>query len=144
MRKASLSNHPLNDTGLLSHLMGAGVESLAANRLAAGSFLENFVILEIIKQISWSNEYLKPYHFSIHQGAEVDLVLEDKHKRLYGIEIKSAASVQPNDFKGLKKLAELAGDRFQKGIVLYTGEQTLGGFGGKNLHAIPVATLWAE
>lgn len=133
----------LNDTGLLCHLMGEGVESLMESRSRAGAFLENFVVLEILKQLTWSDEILKTYHFSIHQGAEVDLVLEDRRKQLYGIEIKSTAIIQPNDFKGLKKLAEITGDRFQRGIVLYTGDQTLGGFGGKNLQAVPIAALWS-
>ncbi|GEP95404.1 ATP-binding protein [Chitinophaga cymbidii] len=132
----------LNDTGLLCHLRGEG-ESLIENRTTAGSFLENFVVMEIIKQLGWFDDFLKPYHFSIHKGAEVDLVLENRKKQLYGIEIKSTATVRESDFRGLKRLAELAGDKFQKGIVLYTGEQTLGGFGGKNLHAVPVSALWA-
>lgn len=131
----------LNDTGLLCHLRGEG-ESLIENRTITGSFLENFVVMEIIKQLSWSGLSLKPYHFSIHKGSEVDLVLEDKKKNLYGIEIKSKASINIKDFNGLKRLADLSGDRFQKGIVLYTGEQVLGGFGGKNLQAVPVSTLW--
>jgi uncharacterized protein len=131
----------LNDTGLLCHLRGEGVESLINNRTTAGAFLENFVVLEIIKQLSWNDLYLKPYHFSVHGGAEVDLVLEDRKKQLYGIEIKSAASVNQNDFKGLKRLAELAGKKFQKGIVLYSGDQVLSGF-GENLQAVPIANLW--
>jgi hypothetical protein len=32
----------------------------------------------------------------------------------------------------------------KKGLVLYTGEQVLGGFGGKNLHAVPLSALWDE
>lgn len=132
----------LNDTGLLCHLRGEG-ESLIEDRTTAGSFLENFVVMEIIKQLSWSDDILKPYHFSIHKGAEVDLVLENRKKQLYGIEIKSAATIKENDFRGLKRFAEEAGDRFQKGIILYTGEQVLGGFGGKNLYAVPVTALWS-
>ncbi len=132
----------LNDTGLLCHLRDEG-DGLLENRTTAGGFLENFAVMEIIKQLGWADKKLKPYHFSIHKGAEVDLVLEDRSKRLFGIEIKSTASIQENDFKGLKKLSELAGSRFKKGIVLYTGEQTLGGFGGKNLYAVPIAALWS-
>ncbi|MBX2924343.1 MAG: DUF4143 domain-containing protein [Chitinophagaceae bacterium] len=45
----------LNDTGLLCHLKGEGAESLIANRITAGNFLENFVVMEIIKQLSWSD-----------------------------------------------------------------------------------------
>lgn len=113
-------------------------------RTGAGALLENFLVMEIIKQLTWSDASLRPYHFSIHKGAEVDLVLEDQRKKLYGIEIKSSASLKASDFNGLKRLAELAGKRFQKGIVLYTGDQVVGGFGGKNLYAVPIAGLWNE
>ena len=99
--------------------------------------------MEIIKQLSWSDHFLKPYHFSVHSGAEVDLVLEDRKKQLYGIEIKSTASVGQNDFKGLKRLSEIAGKKFKRGIVLYGGEQTVGGF-GENLQAVPIPAVWAE
>jgi predicted AAA+ superfamily ATPase len=84
--------------------------------------------------------FLKPYHFSIHKGAEVDLVLENRKKQLYGIEVKSSASLKEDDFKGLKRLAALASDKFQKGIVLYTGEQVLRF--GNNLYAVPVSAVW--
>jgi hypothetical protein len=73
----------------------------------------------------------------------VDLILEDNRKKLYGIEIKSKASIKEEDFKGLKKFSEIAGHRFEKGILLYTGNQVVGGFGGSNLSAVPVAALWA-
>ncbi len=133
----------LNDTGLLSHLRGENAESLLADRTTMGAFLENFIVMEIIKQLDWSELFLKPYHFSIHSGAEVDLVLEDRKKHLYGIEIKSTASVGLKDFKGLKRLAEVAGKKFQRGIVLYGGEQVAGGF-GENLQAVPISAVWAE
>jgi uncharacterized protein len=132
----------LNDTGLLCHLRGEGVDSLIENRVTAGAFLENFVVMEIIKHLSWSGLFLKPYHFSIHSGAEVDLVLEDRKKQLYGIEIKSTATINTDDFKGLRRLAEIAGKRFKRGIVLYSGDQALGGF-GENLQAVPIAALWS-
>ncbi|MGJ7030319.1 ATP-binding protein [Niabella hirudinis] len=130
----------LNDTGLLCHLMGESAESLLSNRTTAGLFFENFVTLEILKQLSWSSLSLKAYHFSMHSGAEVDLVLEDRKKQLYGIEIKSKASVNAADFNGLKRLATLAGKKFQKGIVLYTGDQVTGF--GEAFKAVPVGNLW--
>jgi predicted AAA+ superfamily ATPase len=133
----------LNDTGLLCHLRGESVDSLMRNRTTAGAFLENFIVMEIIKLLSWSDLFLKAYHFSIHRSAEVDLVLEDRKKQLYGIEIKSTASVDQNDFKGLKRLAELAGKKFQRGIVLYGGEHMVGGF-GENLQAVPLSAVWSE
>lgn len=133
----------LNDTGLLNHLIGQADDHFLEQRSNAGAYLENFVVMEIIKQLSWSNLYLKPYHFSIHKGSEVDLVLEDRAGGLHGIEIKSAASLHDSDFNGLRRLSKLAGKKFKRGIVLYTGEQYLGGF-GDNLQAVPVSAMWSE
>ncbi len=131
----------LNDTGLLNNLIGLEDDSFLEQRSNAGSYLENFIIMEIIKQLSWSDIYLKAYHFSIHRGAEVDLVLEDRAGGLYGIEIKSSASIQDSDFNGLRKLANLVGNKFKRGIILYTGEQYIGGFGA-NLQAVPISAVW--
>jgi len=133
----------LNDTGLLCHLRGEGLDSLTENRTTAGAFLENFIVMEIIKQLSWSGLFLKPFHCSVHSGAEVDLILEDRKKQLYGIEIKSTASVSQSDFKGLKRLAEIAGKKFRRGIILYAGDHVVGGF-GENLQAVPIPAVWAE
>jgi predicted AAA+ superfamily ATPase len=133
----------INDTGLLCHLRGEGVDSLMENKTTAGAFLENFIVMEIVKQLSWSALFLKPYHFSVHSGAEVDLILEDRRKQLYGIEIKSTASVSQSDFNGLKRLAEIAGEKFKRGIVLYGGDHVVGGF-GENLQAVPIAAVWSE
>lgn len=130
----------LNDTGLLCYLRGEDKDSLTENRVHAGAFLKNFVVMEIIKQLSWSDQFVKVYHFSMHKGAEVDLVLEDRKKRLYGIEIKSSATLGQNDFKGLKRLAELT-PKFQRGLVLYMGEESLRF--GDNLYAVPMPSLWA-
>lgn len=131
----------INDTGLLSYLMGdLDNEELYASRSTAGPALENFVVMEIIKQATWCKKRLKLFHFSIHQGAEVDIVIEQGPKRIYGIEVKSAATVSKEDFKGLKKLRELSKDRFKKGIVLYTGEKTVSF--EQDLKAVPVSALW--
>ena len=133
----------LNDTGLLCQLENSG-DDLLQDRTQAGHFVENFVAMEVLKQISWFNDPLKLMHFSMHKGAEVDLVIEDQKKMIYGIEIKSKTSLKPDDFKGLKKLAQLAGNKFKKGILLYTGEHVLGGFGGKNLQAVPINNVWGK
>lgn len=131
----------INDSGLLCFLRGEGPH-LLEGRTTTGLVLENFISMEIVKQISWSTGYLKPYHFCTHKGAEVDIVLEDKYRNLYGIEVKSKASVGEKDFMGLKQLAALAGKKFKKGILLYTGNQTIGVFGDGNLQAVPVSSIW--
>lgn len=132
----------LNDTGLLCHLRGESFESLRKDRNGAGSILENFVVMEIIKQLSWSELSLKPYHFRTHKGQKVDIVLESRKKQLYGIEIKTSSSVESKDFKGLRHLRDMQPKKFVKGIVLYAGDQMVQF--QDNLYAVPVSALWTE
>lgn len=133
----------LNDTGLLCSLCADG-QNLLEDKTQAGHILENFVAMELKKQVSWFEKDLKLHHFSMHKGAEVDLVIEDQKKNIYGIEIKSKFSLNKDDFKGLKKLEELAGKKFKKGIVLYSGEQVISGFGGRDFQAVPLPNLWMD
>ena len=56
------------------------------------------------------------------------------------IEVKSAATVRAEDFRGIDHLASRLGDDLVVGIVLYTGVTTLS-FGPKKL-AVPVSALW--
>jgi predicted AAA+ superfamily ATPase len=58
-----------------------------------------------------------------------------------GIEVKAAASISRRDVRGLETLADVAGTRFLRGILLYLGE-TVVPF-GKNLWAVPVASMWS-
>src|SRR5581483_1304145 len=48
--------------------------------------------------------------------------------------------VTAEDFKGLQALAELAGRRFHRGLVLHLGRQAAAF--GPNLHAVPLTVLW--
>ena len=131
----------LVDTGLLTHLIEADADRLRRDRTLLGHVLENFVAMELIKQLGWSQRRCRPFQFRTESGAEVDLVLEDRAGRLVGVEVKSAASVKQQDFRGLETLARLSGDRFVRGVVLSTGT-TVVPF-GPNLFALPVSQLWA-
>ena len=72
---------------------------------------------------------------------EVDFRLEHDDGRIVGIEAKATASVSRHDFRGLQRLASIAGDRFVQVILLYNGEQTLAF--ADNLRAVPLPVLWA-
>lgn len=130
----------LSDPGLLVHLLGLDRTVAAENATLFGHVLENFVAMEITKQLSWWRAGSRLFHFRTSSGKEVDLVVEDRLGRVIGIEVKSAAKVEARDFAGLRLLAELAGERFQQGFVLYRGA-ALVPF-GRNLHAIPIEHLW--
>ncbi len=130
----------LSDTGLLAHLTGATPDRLRQDPTAAGHLLENFVAMELVKQASWSEAQVQVFHFRTLTGNEVDLLLEDEEGRIVGIEVKASATPSSSDFKGLKILAECAGDKFARGIVLYTGHEVIPF--GKNLTAVPLPLLW--
>ena len=49
-------------------------------------------------------------------------------------------TVRPADFRGLRKLQKIAGERFANGVVIYDGETTVS-FGDR-LYAMPVRHLW--
>ena len=129
----------MNDTGLLSTLLAVDATRLENNPLC-GAVIENFVIMELKKQISWSNTKPVMLHYRTQTGQEVDVVLEDTAGRIVGIEIKSSKSVGGQDFRGLQSLAEISGNNFLRGIVLYSGNQVVSF--GRNLIAMPIDTLW--
>jgi len=130
----------LCDSGLAAHLMGIDDARLAQDRMLLGGLLESFVAMEITKQIGWSASAPALYHFRTHEGDEVDLVLERRSGALVGIEVKSAATVTGTDFKGMRALAQAAGRRFHRGVVLYTGTEVVPF--GPRLHAMPIEALW--
>ncbi len=73
-------------------------------------------------------------------GQEVDFILEDRQGNCVGIEVKASATVRPDDFKGLKWLAEHFGKRFIRGLVLYTGKDSV--TFGDRFAAYPIEILW--
>jgi predicted AAA+ superfamily ATPase len=70
----------------------------------------------------------------------VDIVLEQGHTAIAGIEVKAAATVRDADFRGLRKLRDAAGKRFKAGVVLYDGTATIDYRNG--LFAVPLRRLW--
>lgn len=128
------------DTGLLGHLAGLTPARLGEEPTAVGPLLETFVASELAKQLGWSRTHAELFHFRTHGGREVDLVLEADDGRLVGIEVKAAATVGAADFKGLEALREVAGKRFHRGVVLYTGREALPF--AADLWALPVSALW--
>ncbi len=130
----------IGDTGLAAALLGVDAKDLAADRELLGQFLETFVCQELRRQSSGHEDDIRFHHFRDKDGYEVDLVLEKGTRQLAGVEVKAAASVSSSDFRGLRKLASAAGQRFVAGVVLYDGE-TSASF-GESLYAVPVRRLW--
>ena len=128
------------DTGLAAALLGVDAAALKADRTLLGQLLETFVYQELRRQASWQETPLRFFHFRDRDGAEVDIVIERAAGTVAGVEVKAAATVRPADFRGLRKLAAAAGDRFACGVVLYDGE--VSARFGDRLHAVPIRWLW--
>jgi len=131
----------LNDTGLLSYLLGITVDRIKSEGTLAGALLENFVFMELRKQSSWSMTQPEIFYWRTASGQEVDLVMEDRTGKLAGIEVKASATLSGNDVRGLQALASTAGKKWVRGVVLYTGTEVIPF--ANNLHGIPVTHLWA-
>jgi predicted AAA+ superfamily ATPase len=111
----------LNDTGLLAHVLALTLARLELDTGMAGGILENFVLMELRKQASWSETQPQFFYWRTASGQEVDIVLENSAGYLVGIEVKASATLQSGDVRGLQALASAAGRRWTRGVVLYAG-----------------------
>ena len=130
----------LCDTGLMAHLLGTGAARLLAEPGSLGPLLENFVVMELVKQATWNQTKPSLFHFRTAAGQEVDVVLERNDGSIVGIEVKASPTVTANDLRGLRALSGLTGKKFHRGIVLYTGTTTV--TFEKNIIASPISSLW--
>ena len=128
------------DSALLAQLRGTTVASLQRDRMAFGPLLESYVVSELMKLTSWSEGDLQLLSYRDRDQHEVDVVIENSAGHVVGIEVKAKASVQGRDLAGLCKLADLAGDQFVAGLLLYDGTEILPM--GPALWAVPIASLW--
>jgi predicted AAA+ superfamily ATPase len=128
------------DSGIASRLLAMDAHTLRRPGAPFGPLLEGFVLSELARQLTWSQELVDLYHYRDHNKVEVDAVLESRQRQVVGIEVKAASTVRFEDFNGLRRLAERLGNEFLVGIVLYTGNTTLPF--GPNLRAMPVSALW--
>jgi hypothetical protein len=130
----------LRDTGVACELLHFDSVRLDADRPVFGAMLETFVLQELRRQADARRDPIRFFHFRDRDDFEVDIVLEQGYGRVAGIEVKSAATVQAADFRGLRKLREVAGENFVVGVVLYDGGAAID-FGDR-MFGVPVRRLW--
>ena len=130
----------LNDTGLLSHLVGFEPDKVLSNALSWGRMLENFVLMELLKQASWSKFNLSLFHYRSASGQEIDFIIERSDGKLVAVEVKATAKIAASDFTHIKSFANETGKKFLRGVVFYTGREAIPF--AKNLSAMPVEMLW--
>ena len=129
----------VTDAGLAAYLQNVDERRLRAEPTLIGPLLETLAITELRKQQTWSATQPELAHFRTAHGEEVDLVL-DARGRLVGIEVKAAASISPDDFRGLRAMAAATGRRFHRGVLFYLGETAVAV--SPQLYALPLPALW--
>ena len=129
----------VTDTGLAAAVLGLDASRLGRTTMG-GSFLESFVVTELMKQAAMIDQPLALSHFRDRTGAEVDLVVERSDGSVIAVEVKSAAAVNRSDGKGLRFLRDKLGDRLIAGVVFHTGPLTVQL--DDRIWATPVSALW--
>ncbi len=132
----------LTDTGLAAALVGVDTARYSApdQGAIAGMLYETFVLMELVKQATWSSTPVELFFYRDTDKREVDLVIESTSGDIVGIEAKSAATATASDTHGLRLLRDRFGRRFKAGIVVYSGEHTLPL--GERIWAMPISGLW--
>lgn len=130
----------LCDTGLLSALAGNDEKKLNEDANLFGHYLENFVLLELVKLISFSSEIYQIYYLRTASGGEVDFIIEKSNGDIMAVEVKSGSLVDKKSFKNIEMLRDALGKKFLRGIMLYTGSAVVPF--DKQLIALPINTLW--
>jgi hypothetical protein len=130
----------LTDSGLAAYLTGMSLRRARQPTAPVGPLIETFVLGELTRQISLTEQPVRLYHYRDRDQYEVDAVLESASGEIIACEVKAAETVRSEDFRGIQRLARRLGDQFVAGIVLYAGGQPLP-FGDR-LRAWPISALW--
>lgn len=127
------------DSNFLSYIMKRSLEDLYANDARSfGHVFENFVATELLKSAKSNNVELS--HYRTQAQKEADFVLENSNGDIVGIEVKSSSNIDKKYLSGLLELKELTGDKFKKGIVVYTGKDIIPL--SDKIWAVPVCYFW--
>ncbi len=129
----------ISDAGLLCSLLRADRDRLANDPAMLGLVLEGYVGMELVKNAGLAAAGTAVMHYRTSKGVEVDFLAESADGRVAGIEVKAAASVGSEDFRRFERLEQVLGERFARGVVLYTGERVVPF--GERLAAWPVSLL---
>lgn len=130
----------MGDTGIACVVAGVDEKGLLNNPVMLRQMLETLVAGELAKAATWSSEPVSLLHFRSHDQREVDLVIEGPGGRVCGIEVKLSGAVNGDDFRGLRRLREAAGDRFHHGYLVYAGGASVPF--ESNLTALPLSALF--
>jgi predicted AAA+ superfamily ATPase len=133
-----------SDTVLLCHILQRDMEDIYKNdKTAMGHIFENFIAVEIMKAAKAQGSYnVSHYNPVQNQGKEVDFVIESPNGKITGIEVKLDGTINGKDIANMIAMKETAGNRFVKGIIIYTGNELTQV--GRNIWAVPVNYMYTQ
>lgn len=130
----------LNDTGFALALRGIDSAQLAADPNVLGGLTETLVINELLAQSAWSATPTRLYFYRDQNHLEADVIIENTAGECIVIEVKTTTSPGKRDYEPLRRLADIFGKRFRRGILLYGGTTVIPI--APNIEAIPLSNLW--
>ena len=112
------------DTGVLTHLLQITTKEQFEKSHYKGDIIETFIYDELLKANTSALNKAGIFYYRTSDKKEIDFILEFGEK-VIAIEIKSSTSVSKSDFKHIYHLQKEIPNTFDKGIVLYGGEDFL-------------------
>ena len=108
----------LFDTGLICNALAISSAEAISSHPAWGALFETLVVNDIRKQCSFLNPAPILHHWRVHNGSEVDLLLE-WNGSFYPIEIKSKSHPTKADARGISIFKETYPKlSFKKGLIV--------------------------
>ena len=132
----------MTDTGLMTSLLNWKRSDVALNSDRSGKLMETFVFQELAAQVDLNSDY-SLYQYRDAKKREIDFIVEKENEGLAGFEVKASRSVSREDFSSQIWFKEnIAKNKLYRGIVLYSGEDTLSF--GNGMLAVPIAAFWND
>ncbi|MCL2076421.1 MAG: ATP-binding protein [Betaproteobacteria bacterium] len=129
------------DTGMMASILGWNAKEAYLDPDRSGKLAETFAFHELAAQVELDGQYAL-YQYRDREKREIDFIIEHNDGSMVGVEAKAGQSVSKGDFGHMEWFKDNIAKKPFKGIVLYTGEDTLSF--GKDMLAVPMASLWAE
>lgn len=111
------------DTGLCAYLTMWLTPETLINGAASGHFFENFIVVELLKNYSYSKTKVNMTYYRDANAKEIDILLE-KNKLIHPLEIKKSASPDIREVKKFTLLNKTSVERGCGGIVCMCEEVT--------------------
>lgn len=130
----------LGDLSLLCYLLNVTLEQVySSDRTLFGQIFENYIAIELNKQLTFCDAHANLYHYRSASGHEVDFILEGPAHKIVALEVKAKTKLTDQDFKQLVTLKNELGNQFQRGFVVYLGDEIVAF--ANDLWAVPVSCM---